>query len=130
MENKYIPPEDLSGKLGSKKDLYDILTIDRNQSLFNTLCSGFLPTTIRKMFNRIHEGDPCRKKEGKTSELSPAISFRHCRQNKCRWYRFQDTESWEWNPSGTSWRKQKTSFHIFRHLKKDLFLKDRSYGEY
>ena len=37
MENKFVPPEDLLGKLGSKKDLYDILTIDSNQSSFNTL---------------------------------------------------------------------------------------------
>ena len=45
MENKYFPSQDLAGKLGSKKDLYYILSVDCKGSHFNPLYRSyfFLP---------------------------------------------------------------------------------------
>ena len=44
MENKYVSPEDLSFKLGSKENLYKILTIDcRQYFIIYTLVNLYLP---------------------------------------------------------------------------------------
>ena len=62
MKNKYVPPEDLVGKLGSKKDLYDILSVDCKGSGFNPLYSRLLLTTLWEMFNGVYERNSGRKK--------------------------------------------------------------------
>ena len=62
MENRYVPPEDLAGKLGSKKDLYDILNVDCKSSRFNPVYSRLLLTTLWEMFDRVYERNSSWKK--------------------------------------------------------------------
>ena len=82
MENRYVPPEDLAGKLGSKKYLYDILNVDCKSSRFNPLYSRLLLTTLWEIFDRVYERNSRKKKESKFENINQSPSIRHCKQIK------------------------------------------------
>ena len=130
MGNKYLPPEDLVGKLGSKKDLYDILGVDCKGSRFNPLYSRLLLTTLWEMFNRVYERNSCRKKESKFKIINQPSPIRHCNQIKLQWFQFQGTKSWASSLFGILWKRLKTLFNISQFMKKALFQKDHFYGEF
>ena len=44
MDNKFVAPEDISGKMGNKKNLYEVLKVDRKNYYYIAILVGlFLP---------------------------------------------------------------------------------------
>ena len=71
MERKFVAPEDLMGKLGDKKQLYDIINIDCESTfvLFKIWYSKPICSSLQKVNNKIYKGIAGKEEIGNSVEF-------------------------------------------------------------
>ena len=83
MENRFICPEDLWGRLGKKESFYKILTIDCKLVVFSWWYSRSLSTSYREMSGCLHEGLTLQKEISKINKMGSIHLYLGTQTSRC-----------------------------------------------